>query len=169
MKEKKLAVLFGGIGGFSHGANRAQIEYGGEVYKYRLLCSIDCDPIACQNHDAITGDKTAVVMDLFSRKQYKDFHGQEPPEEWQEVTPRDIWEAFGREVPNTVFLSPPCKGLSGLLPEKSAKSEKYQALNDLTVRGIELTLKACDIYGGHVPDIIHFENVPRITSRGKHL
>lgn len=169
MKEKTLAVLFGGIGGFSAGAVRAKVEYGGQVYKYRLLVSIDCDSVACLNHDIITGEKTAVVMDLFSRKQYIAFHGQEPPAEWREVTPWDIWEAFGRQVPNTVFLSPPCKGLSGLLPEKSAKSMKYQALNELTVRGIELTLQACHIYGGHVPEIIHFENVPRITSRGKHL
>lgn len=169
MSEKTIAVLFGGIGGFSAGSIRAKIEYAGQVYKYRLLVSIDCDPVACLNHDIITGEKTSVVMDLFSRKQYVAFHGQEPPPEWREVTPWDIWVAFGRQVPNTVFLSPPCKGLSGLLPEKSAKSAKYQALNELTVRGIELTLKACDVYGGHAPDMIHFENVPRITSRGKHL
>jgi len=168
--EKTLAVLFGGIGGFSAGAIRAKVEYGGRVYKYKLLVSIDCDPVACLNHDIITGEKTVVVMDLFSRKQYIAFHGKEPTSEWREVTPWDIWESFGRQVPNTVFLSPPCKGLSGLLPEESAKSEKYQALNELTVRGIELVLVACDTYGGgQVPDIIHFENVPRITSRGKHL
>ncbi|WP_407310596.1 DNA cytosine methyltransferase [Desulfosporosinus sp. SB140] len=168
--EKTLAVLFGGIGGFSHGARKAKVEYGGQVYKYRLLVSIDCDPVACLNHDIVTGEKTAVVMDLFSRKQYIAFHGKEPPAGWREVTPWDIWEAFGRQVPNVVFLSPPCKGLSGLLSEESAQSEKYQALNELTVRGMELVLMACDMYGdGEVPDIIHFENVPRITSRGKYL
>lgn len=168
--KKTLAVLFGGIGGFSHGAKKAKIEFGGHVYRYKLLVSIDCDPVACLNHDIITGENTAVVMDLFSRKQYIAFHGHEPPAEWREVTPWDIWEAFGRQVPNVVFLSPPCKGLSGLLPEESAQSEKYQALNELTVRGMELVLLACYLYGdGEVPDIIHFENVPRITSRGKHL
>ncbi|UWG96809.1 DNA cytosine methyltransferase [Dehalobacter sp. DCM] len=169
MKEKTLVSLFCGLGGYDYGALSATVEYSGQVYKYRLLASIDCDPVACLNHDNIIGEKKAVVMDLFSRKQYIAFHGQEPPADWEEVTPWDLWVAFGYQVPNTVFLSPPCKGLSGLLPEQSAKSEKYQALNELTVRGIELTLRACDLYGGSVPDIIHFENVPRITSRGKHL
>ncbi|KJR47379.1 Phage protein [Desulfosporosinus sp. I2] len=167
MQEKTLAVLFGGIGGFSAGATRTKVEYAGQVYKYRLLVAIDCDPLACQNHDLITGESTAKVMDLFSREQYISFHAQEPPEDWQEVTPGDLWVAFGYQVPNKVFLSPPCKGLSGLLPAKSAETEKYQALNLLTLRGLELTLSACDVYGGKVPEIIHFENVPRITSRGK--
>lgn len=169
MKEKTLAVLFGGIGGFSVGAMKAKIEYGGEVYKYNLLCSIDYDPVACQNHDLITGEKKAVIMDLFSRHQYKRYWGHEPGEGWHEVTPWEVWQAFGCRVPDMVFLSPPCKGLSGLLPEEAAQSEKYQALNELTVRGIELVLEACYTYGGKVPKIIHFENVPRITSRGKFL
>ena len=48
MQEKTLAVLFGGLGGFSVGATRANVEYGGQVYKYRLLVSVDCDPVTCQ-------------------------------------------------------------------------------------------------------------------------
>lgn len=169
MKEKTVAVLFGGIGGFSTGAIRAKVEYGGQIYKYKLLVSIDCDPVACRNHDIVTGEQTSLVMDLFSRQQYIDFHGKEPSSDWQEITPWNIWEAFKYQVPNKVFLSPPCKGFSGLLPAKSAESKKYQALNLLTLRGLELTLKACEEYGGYVPDIIHFENVPRITSRGKNI
>lgn len=169
MIKKTLAVLFGGIGGFSQGATRAKVEYGGEVFQYDLLVSIDNDPVACANHDLVTGEQKSKIMDLFSRQQYVDFNGHEPPADWNEVTPWDIWEAFGYQVPDMVFLSPPCKGLSGLLPEASAKSKKYQALNLLTVRGIELVLQACCRYGGKVPKIIHFENVPRITSRGKTL
>lgn len=169
MRKKTLAVLFGGIGGFSLGATRARVEYGGDIFQYDLLVSIDSDPVACANHDLIVGEHKSKVMDLFSRQQYIDFHGHEPPDDWVEVTPWDIWVAFKYQVPDVVFLSPPCKGLSGLLPEASAKSNKYQALNKLTVRGIELVLLACYLYGGKVPKIIHFENVPRITSRGKYL
>jgi site-specific DNA-cytosine methylase len=143
------------------------VEAYGRVYRWEILCSIDFDPVACRNHDLITGEKTAVQMDLFNRDQYRKWFGHEPPPEWREVTPRDIWEAFQKQVPDYIFLSPPCKGFSGLLPEKSARSEKYQALNLLAIRGLELALEACRRYGdGEFPAFVHFENVPRITSRG---
>lgn len=166
---KTAAILFGGIGGESAGLLRSQVEYGGKVYRFRLLCSIDSDPVACRNHDLITGEKTAVVMDLFRRWQYVAWHGHEPPEDWREVTPWDIWLAFKQQVPFFLFLSPPCKGLSGLLPQKKSESDKYQALNYLTVSGLEMALQASLEYGGSLPAIIQLENVPRITSRGKPL
>jgi len=161
------AILFGGIGGFSAGLKNSLVEANGRVYRWRILCSIDFDPVACRNHDIITGEQTAVQMDLFSRDQYRKWFGHEPPAEWQEVTPWDVWQAFGEQVPDYIFLSPPCKGFSGLLPERSARSEKYQALNLLTIRGLELCLEACRLYGdGELPAFIQFENVPRITTRG---
>lgn len=166
---KTAAILFGGIGGESAGLLKSQVEYGGKLYRFNLLCSIDSDPVACHNHDLITGEKTAVQMDLFRRWQYVAWHGQEPPEDWQEVTPWDIWVAFKKQVPFFLFLSPPCKGLSGLLPQGKSESEKYQALNYLTVSGLEMALQACLEYGGGLPAIIQLENVPRITSRGKPL
>lgn len=166
---KTAAVLFGGIGGESAGLLRSQVEYGGKVYRFKLLCSIDSDPVACKNHDLITGEKTAVVMDLFRRWQYVAWHGHEPPEDWREVTPWDLWVTFGYQVPFFLFTSPPCKGLSGLLPNEKAESDKYQALNFLTVSGLELSLQACEEYGGSVPEIIQLENVPRINTRGKPL
>lgn len=168
-QEVTMAVLFGGTGGFSAGAKRSKIEYGGKVWKTKLLSSIDYDPVACLNHDKITGGNEAVVMDLFTRQQYIDWNGHEPGEDWSEVEPWDIWVAFHYQVPFYVFTSPPCKGLSALLPKKSADSQKYQALNLLTIRGIELTLRACQEYGGKVPAFIHLENVPRILTRGKDL
>jgi site-specific DNA-cytosine methylase len=69
-------------------------------------------------------------------------------------------------APDGVFTSPPCKGLSGLLPSASAASEKYQALNELTVRGVRLVLEA---FPEAPPKVILFENVPRIKTRGRHL
>ncbi|MEK3882401.1 DNA cytosine methyltransferase [Paenibacillus sp. PL2-23] len=166
---KTAAVLFGGIGGESAGLLQSQVEFGGNLYRFKLLCSIDNDPVANLNHDLITGEQTAVTMDLFRRWQYEAWHGHEPPADWQEVTPRDVWLAFKEQVPFFLFLSPPCKGLSGLLPQERSASDKYQALNYLTVSGLELSLEACEEYGGAIPAVIQLENVPRITSRGKPL
>src|SRR3546814_5136776 len=71
--------------------------------------------------------------------------------------------AFGRETPDVLFLSAPCKGFSGLLASIHAATDKYHALNGLTLRGIWLTLEA---YKDSPIPIILFENVPRIRSRG---
>lgn len=166
---KTAAILCGGIGGETAGLLRSKVEYGGKLYQFKILCSIDSDPVACHNHDLITGEQTSVIMDLFRRWQYKAWHGHEPPEDWHEVTPWDVWCAFKKQVPFLLFLSTPCKGLSGLLPKDLSESERYQALNYLTVSVLELSLQACVQYGDGIPAIIQFENVPRITSRGKPL
>ncbi|WP_199925745.1 DNA cytosine methyltransferase [Paenibacillus bouchesdurhonensis] len=166
---KTAFILFGGIGGETKGLMKSEVEYGGKVYRFKILGSVDNDPVACRNHDLITGEKTSICMDLFTREQYIAWHGEAPPPEWKEVTPWDMWVAMGQQVPFFLFTSPPCKGLSGLLPEKSAKTDKYQALNQLTVRGIWLVLEACRLYGDRLPAIIQLENVPRIRTRGKAL
>lgn len=163
--EATALYLFAGIGGGALGFQQSQGEYKGVVGKYRTLTGIDCDPEICQDFENITGAK-AHCMDLFERRDYIAFHGQEPPEDWKEVTPEDIRQACGGEHPDIVFTSPPCKGFSGLLPEKSAKTEKYQALNRLVVRGLFLTLEA---FRNNPPAFIILENVPRITTRGEKL
>ncbi len=157
--------LFCGIGGGQLGFQWASEEYKGIRGVFRSLGGIDADPGACENFRRITG-APAFCMDLFERRYYVAFHGKEPPEGWREVMPQDILTATEGEVPDVVFLSPPCKGFSGLLPEKSAKSAKYQALNNLTVRGIYLTLEA---FRYDLPAFVILENVPRITSRGEKL
>jgi len=167
--EYTAVVLFGGIGGASLGLMQARGEALGKVGRFRLLCSIDVDPDACRFHDEITGEKTAVRMDLFDRQQYLDWHGHEPPAGWREAEPWDLWRAFRETVPDFLFTSPPCKGFSGLLPERSAKSRKYQALNMLTIRGLRLALDACRDYGGDLPAFVQLENVPRITTRGQSI
>ena len=105
-------------------------------------------------------------MDLFDRQQYINFWGHEPPEWWQEATPKDILQASQNQHPDVVFLSPPCKGFSGLLPEKSSKSPKYQALNSLLFRSMRLVMEA---YRDDLPAAILIENVPRIRTRGAKL
>ncbi|WP_400162896.1 DNA cytosine methyltransferase [Brevibacillus sp. TJ4] len=157
--------LFCGIGGGALGFQQAREEWRGVVGQIETLAGIDADPDACADFERITG-APAVQMDLFSREQYRDFHGQEPPTEWQEVTADEVWRATKGQAPDIVFTSPPCKGFSGLLPEKSAKTKKYQALNQLTVRGVQLCLEA---FQDDLPALFLLENVPRITTRGGHL
>jgi hypothetical protein len=135
------------------------------VGKFRCLGGIDVDPAAIRDFERLAG-VPGTVMDLFDRDQYRDFHGAEPPADWREATPADIRRAAGGEHPHVVFTSSPCKGLSGLLSETRSRTAKYQALNRLTVRGIWLTLEA---FADDPPEMILFENVPRILSRGRHL
>ncbi|HBX23995.1 MAG TPA: DNA cytosine methyltransferase [Desulfotomaculum sp.] len=157
--------LFSGIGGAALGFQEAVEEYRGMVGKFRTLCGIDVDQEACEDFRALTS-APAVEMDLFTRADYIDFHGEYPPENWREAEPVDLLESTGGEHPDVVFLSPPCKGFSGLLPAKKAGSRKYQALNNLVTRGLELTLQA---FSDEPPSVIMLENVPRITSRGDWL
>ncbi|HVJ49399.1 DNA cytosine methyltransferase [Desulfitobacterium sp.] len=157
--------LFCGSGGGRLGFRRADVKLAGLQGNFRNLCGIDVDPRACENYEYLTGDK-AVCMDLFERRDYIAFHGQEPDETWRDATPEDIRKAANYEYPDLIFLSPPCKGFSGLLPQKTFETDKYQALNRLTVRGIFLALEA---FKDDFPSFIFLENVPRIMSRGKKL
>jgi site-specific DNA-cytosine methylase len=106
------------------------------------------------------------VLDMFDREQYTAFHGAEPPAGWHEATPQDIQRAAGGERPHIVFLSAPCKGFSGLLSESKSKTAKYQALNRLTLRGVWLMLEA---WADDPPELVLFENVPRLATRGRAL
>lgn len=165
MREYKILHLFAGIGGGSLGFQQAIGEWKGLYGSFRTLAGIDVDPQACKDYEYITGGK-AVCMDLFERRDYVDFHGQEPPDDWKEVNPEDILAACGGEYPDVIFLSPPCKGYSGLLPQASAATAKYQALNRLVTRGIFLCLEA---FRDDLPSIFLLENVPRIRTRGAKL
>lgn len=161
----RMLHLFAGIGGGSLGFKRARFSWRGAVGRFENLLAIDADPGACESYRKITGGRIE-CWDLFSRGQYERFHGQAPPAGWREITPADIREACGGSAPDGVFTSPPCKGLSGLLPSASAASDRYQALNELTVRGIRLVLEA---FPEAPPKVLLLENVPRIKSRGRHL
>jgi site-specific DNA-cytosine methylase len=157
--------LFCGSGGAALGFKEAVSEYRGMVGKFRCLGGVDNDPEACEDFRNLTGTP-ATQLDLFTWEDYVAFHGHEPPAGWQEVTPEDILAATGGECPDVVFLSPPCKGFSGLLPSQKAASSKYQALNNLVTRGLKLTLEA---FADNLPAVIMLENVPGITSRGAGL
>lgn len=157
--------LFCGLGGGAKGFNKASPRVGNMVGKFRCIGGVDVDAPAIRDFERLTGAR-GTVLDLFDRSQFQDFHGVEPPAGWREATPADIQRAAGNERPHIVFLSAPCKGFSGLLSETRSKTGKYQALNRLTVRGVWLMLEA---FHDDPPELIVFENVPRIANRGRHL
>ena len=162
----KHAHLFCGLGGGARGFNRATARVGNLTASFRCLGGIDVDAAAVKDFERLAG-VPGTRLDLFDREQYTAFHGREPTAEWREATTADIHGAFGHEHPHIVFLSAPCKGFSGLLSEGKSKTAKYQALNQLTLRGIWLTLEA---YAHTAPiPLILFENVPRIATRGRAL
>ncbi|MBD8051130.1 DNA cytosine methyltransferase [Limnohabitans radicicola] len=157
--------LFAGLGGGAKGFNQAKPRAGQLQGNFRCLGGIDVDPGAMHDFEQLTGTK-GTVLDLFDREQYVTFHGCNPPQGWKEATAADIQRAAGGERPHIVFLSAPCKGFSGLLAAGKSKTDKYQALNRLTLRGVWLMLEA---WRDDPPELVIFENVPRIATRGRHL
>lgn len=157
--------LFGAIGGGAKGFMRGKARIGNMVARPRCIGSVDVDAAANRDFKRLVGVE-ATTLDMFDRSQYVAFHGHQPPVSWREATPDDIRKAAGYEYPHIVFLSAPCKGFSGLLNETRSKTEKYQALNRLTLRGVWLMLEA---FKEDPPSLIVFENVPRIANRGRHL
>lgn len=154
-----------GLGAAARGMNRGHARVGKMRAKFRCIGGIDNNPAAIRDFTRLAG-VPGTVMDLFDREQYRAFHGHEPPAEWREATIDDVRHAAHGERPNIVFMSAPCKGFSGLLPETSSKTPKYQALNRLTLRGMWLALEA---WADDPPELFIFENVPRIATRGRGL
>lgn len=157
--------LFCGLGGGAKGFNQARPRVGNMVAQFRCIGGIDVDAASIRDFGRLAG-VPGTVLDLFDHDQYRDFHCAEPPADWREAGTADIHRAAGGERPHIVFLSAPCKGFSGLLSEGKSKTDKYQALNRLTVRGVWLMLEA---WRDDPPELVIFENVPRIATRGRHL
>lgn len=156
---------FVGLGGGARGFNKANPRVGNMQAKFRCIGGIDVDAAAIRDFNRLAG-AAGTVLDLFDRSQFEAFHGRPPPAGWSETTTADIHRAAGHERPHIVFLSAPCKGFSGLLSEGKSKTDKYQALNRLTLRGVWLMLEA---WKDDPVEMILFENVPRIATRGRHL
>lgn len=160
--------LFCGLGGGAKGFNKGTARVGNMRARFRCIGGIDVDEASIRDFSRAAKVQGS-VLDLFSEAQYRAFHGKAPPAGWREATPADIRRAAHGERPNIVFLSAPCKGFSGLLPEKSSATDKYQALNGLTLRGVWLMLEAWKDHPEGLPELIVFENVPRIMTRGRYL
>lgn len=157
--------LFFGMGSGAAGFQDARPELPGLQGQMACLGGIDVDAAGAADFQRMTGVH-GTVRDLFTREQYQAWHGHQPPADWVEALPADIHAAAGNQVPDIVFLSAPCKGFSGLLPAQHAGTDRYQALNMLTLRGVWLM---CEAWAGDPPPVILFENVPRIATRGRHL
>lgn len=157
--------LFCGIGAGAKGFNKGHARVGNMRARFECVGGIDNDPAACRDFGRIVG-VPASCIDLFSQEQYQAFHGSAPPPGWRQAVPDDIRAAFGYRSPHIGFLSAPCKGFSGLLSETQSLTDKYQALNGLTLRGVWLFLEA---HKDDPVELVVFENVPRIATRGRAL
>ncbi|ERX28414.1 hypothetical protein [Pseudomonas aeruginosa] len=154
-----------GLGGGAKGFNRSRPRVGNVEAQWECLGGIDVDAGVLRDFAKLAG-VPGTQLDLFTRDQYIRFHGKEPPAGWREATPEDIRRAAGGKRPDCVFISSPCKGASGLLSEEKAKTPRYQALNELTLRCIWLMGEA---WANDPVPLIAFENVPRLATRGRHL
>lgn len=166
--------LFCGMGGGALGFNAGGARVGNATATMQCVGGIDSDPDACRDFTRLVGTN-ATCLDLFDAGQYEAFHGEPPPEGWEEATPADVRRAAHNVRPDIVFQSSPCKGFSGLLALKNApepgtaawrRVKKYAALNELSLRGMWLLLQAWK--DDPVPLIV-FENVPLIQKRGRHF
>lgn len=159
------AHMYCGLGGGAKGMNRGRAQVGNLQAQFECIGGIDVDAAAVRDFERLSG-VPGTVMDLMDREQYLDFHGHQPPTDWREAVPTDILRAYGYRHPHILFLSAPCKGFSGLLSAAKSQSRKYQSLNALTLRGIWLALEA---FKDDPIELIVFENVPRIATRGRWL
>lgn len=154
-----------GLGGGTKGFKKAVAKVGNMEATWRCIGGIDVDPAAARDHKRLVGTDIT-IMDLMTREQYTAFHGTEPPPGWREATPADIRAAANGEHPHAMIISSPCKGASGLLSETKSLTPKYQALNELTLRCIWLM---CEAWKDDPVELLVFENVPRLATRGRHL
>lgn len=161
---KTLLCMFGAIGGGALGFKRARVQIAGQLGEWECLGSMDVDAKANRVFARRIG-APALDVDFADRSQYVAINGREPPEGWREATPDDVRRATQGRRPDCVFITAPCKGLSGLLPESKSVSPKYAAMNGLSERALWLLLEAWR--DDPVPMIL-FENVPRLVSaRGR--
>ncbi|MGC4059387.1 MAG: DNA cytosine methyltransferase [Aquabacterium sp.] len=165
IQEVKHFHVCGGIGSGAAGFNDADPSIPGMQGKMVCVGGIDVDARACADFKRLTGVKQT-QLDLFTLGMYQAFHGHMPPAGWREATPEDFRAAAHHQFPDIVFTSMPCKGFSGLLSATKSTTPKYVALNELTLRGVWLTMEA---FTDNPPGLFVFENVPRIASRGRHL
>lgn len=165
LREIRHFHLFCGLGAGARGFNRGTARVGNLQAAFRCLGGIDVSSAAIRDFGRLAG-VPGTVLDLFDADQYAAFHGSASPSGWRAATAQDIQAAAGHERPHIVFLSAPCKGFSGLLAEGLSRTDKYQALNRLTLRGVWLMLEA---FQDDPPELVVFENVPRIATRGRAL
>lgn len=157
--------LFCGAGGGALGFQQGEARVGPLRARFECLGGIDNDPGAVQDFGRLVG-VPATCLDLFDEEQHRAFHGRGPGEGWRAAQADDLRRAAQGRRPDIVFLSPPCKGFSGLLSGATSALPRYQALNQLVLRGLMLAMEA---WGDDPPALLLLENVPRIAQRGRAL
>lgn len=141
--EREYTALFPfcGLGGGADGFARSRARLFGQTARFRVVGGIDFDAGSCADFEQIVGAPT-LCADI------------------ARLTRSDLLQLWP-DTPDVVFLSPPCKGASGLLPVEKSKAPKYQAMNRLALDWIELMLSAWDT----PPRLVLIENVPRLKQR----
>lgn len=137
---------FCGLGAGARGFLDATVTLFGRESRFRSLGGIDIEPESCRDFEYLTGSP-ALCADV------------------SKLTAAELRAFAGDAAPDVVFMSPPCKGASGLLSGEKAKSPKYEALNRLALDWTERMLEA---WGAEPPRLVLLENVPGITTRAPH-
>jgi site-specific DNA-cytosine methylase len=145
-REYTVLFPFCGLGAGARGFLDAQITMFGRPAVFRSVGGIDVDPLGCADFEYLT-DSPALCADIST------------------LTAPELRAFAGPVAPDVVFMSPPCKGFSGLLSKKAASAPRYGAMNALVVRWTKLMLDAWET----PPRLVLLENVPRIASRGAAL
>jgi site-specific DNA-cytosine methylase len=138
---------FGGLGGGALGQGRCGARILGQHGRIEVLGGIDFEQLACQDFEYLA-KAPAWCMDVLG------------------ITAHDLRQRYGAVAPDFVFLSPPCKGASGLLSSAKAETAKYQAMNQLALVWMRVMLEA---WGERPPKFILLENVPRLKQRAPEM
>lgn len=149
MSERTYTVLcpFSGLGGGALGFLQAETRLLGITARFRCIGGIDFDAEACADFEALTGSR-ALCTDV------------------AKLTVDELRAFAGTEAPDVVFMSPPCKGASGLLSKKKANTAKYRQMNRLALDWTRLMLET---WRDSPPRLVLLENVPRLKQRASRM
>ena len=143
----KALFPFGGMGAGARGFLDAHSHLFGFNLRFECIGGIDIDPDACRDFEYLTGSPSRCI-------------------DMEQVTGALLRSWYGILGPDCVFLSPPCKGASGLLPKELAGTEKYLRMNQLALVWMKAMLAA---WGDDPPKLVLLENVPRLRTRAKDM
>lgn len=137
-----VAFPFCGLGLGARGFLESRVSLLGCEARFVPVLAIDNDPAACADYKMLTGHE-AWCADVACVK----------VAELRQRCP---------SAPDCVFMSPPCKGASGLLSEEKSRTPKYAAMNQLALVWTRLMMEA---WPDDPPKLVLLENVPRLKKR----
>lgn len=144
MKAHRFTVLFpfGGMGAGARGFKSAEARLFNAQARFEIVGGIDFDDDASKDFVYLV-EAPSLTADIAA------------------LSPSELRSFAGDECPDVIFFSPPCKGASGLLSEKNAKTPRYRAMNGLALSWLRLMFEAWT----DKPSLILLENVPRLKIR----